>query len=61
MCERDRNQLEMNIDRLMVETSFVMLFVLCDYQSEDHEDDRGEPPDEVMDWHLMLFESNQSR
>ena len=61
MYERDRNPLEMNTVRLAVRTSFVNLFVLWDCQSEDHEDDRVRQQDEGMDWHLMLFEWNQSR
>lgn len=61
MYEKDRNPREMNTVRLMVETSFENLFVLWDYQFEDHEDDRVRQPDEGMDWHLMLFEWNRSR
>jgi len=58
--EKDRNQLEMNIVRLMVETLSLNLSFLYDYQYEDRVDDRVRQLTEEMDLHRVLIELNQS-
>jgi hypothetical protein len=58
--EIDKNQLEMNIVRLMVETLSLNLSFLYDYQYEDRADDRVRQLIEEMDLHRVLIELNQS-
>jgi hypothetical protein len=58
--EIDKNQLEMNIVRLMVETLSLNLSFLYDYQYEDRVDDRVRQLTEEMDLHRVLIELNQS-
>jgi hypothetical protein len=58
--EINKNQLEMNIVRLKVETLSLNLSFLWDYQYVDHVDDRVRQLNEGMDFYRVLIELNQS-
>jgi hypothetical protein len=53
--EINKNQLEMNIVRLKVETLSLNLSFLWDYQYVDHVDDRVRQLNEGMDFYRVQF------